>query len=617
VGQLSATTVATDAAGRAHFTYTAPKREAMPTGALPRAMLRVTSTDPAISETLPIDLDNRSTLSVTPSHLILPAQAGFHNQLSVHFEAPRGERGRAFTVHLRCGSSGGRLAPIAGGEGQSQLETKLASGVDNTLFYSWGGPLPQEQAVAETVSVEIPELKLHAETTFSVGIDLMLESVRLSWKGPFYPGMALPVEAALADRFHPGVDLAALLSDLKIEPELVLTEKSFAPLPLGSTLATQFLANLVHGVAGAFMPRGSITRGLPFADARQSKDGRWLLLWKDQPLAEAFPQVLPNDIGNYLFEIGLDPRLDGDPNPDLHTMTLQVSVQEIPPEEDIVFTFALPTAQAMAAYATPLKAFGVAWNVASQLHEGNPAQAVRELGKAYLLPKGNKWLAKLAKKKSLPYAQALMAELRERLPAATVAKLEAVMAREAAALDEPWVKGMIEQFDLDTVEGTVGAITNGVEGWLVKKAGIGPKPSANFWRWWAVDEAVAARPAPQLYDAARFFQQFLQDTGRYGVLIVSRRGLTNITATDAAGRPIPLQEGGQIFDHFGRHGRLLDHVVVIPFMRNEQFHIALAGEGDVPVKVFKVLGDGMNHGLLGGTGQPWEKELLVDGTAVR
>jgi hypothetical protein len=194
----------------------------MPEGAVCRATVRVAAGDPAISETLPIDLDNKSGLLLRAEHPILPGQSGFDNRLTLRFDTPRGERGRDYLVRLRCTSNRGRLARLAGVTGGETLELKLASGMDNTLVYRWSGPPPTERAVAETVTVEIPELQLHGETSFSVGIDLMLESVRIAWKGPFYPGMALPVEAALVDRFHPEADLATLLTGLKIEPALEL-----------------------------------------------------------------------------------------------------------------------------------------------------------------------------------------------------------------------------------------------------------------------------------------------------------------------------------------------------------------------------------------------------------
>lgn len=614
VGRLTGASAVTDAAGRARIAYVAPSRDAMPKGAVPRASVRVSAANPAVSDILRIDLDNSAALTLTAEHAILPAQPGFDNQLHVRFDAPRGERGREYRAVLRCTSDGGRLSSLAGGAGQRTLELKLASGVDNTLLYRWDGPSPQGQAVAETVTVEIPDLKRRADTSFSVGLDLMLESVRLSWKGPFYPGMVLPVEAVLVDRFHPNADLAALLAEHKIEPALTLKQKSYTPLPLGSTLGDRFLANLVHGVAGATIPHGSIIHDLPIAEVRRSKDGRWLMSAKAVDLKDAFPQVMPNDLGNYLFEAHLDPRLPGDPGEELHTASFQVEVREIPPEEEMVFTFALPTLQAMAAY-SPLKAGGLAWTVASHLHEGNPVEAARELGKAYLMPVANSYLADKAKKLGVPVAKALMAELRERLPAASYAKLEAAIARETAALDQPWAQGMIEQFDLDMVEQTVGAITDGVEGWAAEKAGIAPR--ASLWRWSLISDAVAAPVPPGLHDAARFFQDFLAGNGRYGVLVVSRRGLSDLSATDAAGRAIPLQERAQLFDRLGRHGLLLPNVAVIPFVRGEQFRVTLRGDGSASVKVFKVLADGIGHGQLGGDGQPWEKSLQVDGTRGR
>jgi hypothetical protein len=267
------------------------------------------------------------------------------------------------------------------------------------------------------------------------------------------------------------------------------------------------------------------------------------MLWQDQEPIDAMPRLTPYDIGNYLFEARLDPRLEGDPQPELHTASLQVEVSETPPEEEMLFTFLLPTIQSLSAFAPPAGMGKLAWTVSSHIHEGNYGEAARELGKEYLLSPLNDRITEKVTQKLAPWGEALVETLKERLPSATLTRIEDFVGRQAEALDQQWVEEAMEILDLDLIGNTVGAMTEAVEEQAAETFGYDAPPQTSFWRrLLTVNEAWAAKPAPGLYDAARFYQQFLRGTDRYGVLIVSRRGMTGLTATAADGRPIQLRE---------------------------------------------------------------------------
>ena len=586
LGELSEVQVITDESGIAQVEYTAPSAADWGDVESQRVEIQADCEPLGLRDTLYLDLVTQQPAHMAAQHQILPAHPDYPNRLTFTFDTPDKAWGKSFQAEASCSSQHGRLRLGTNPTGSRSLVLKEAiSGSENTIYYEWAGP-QLDAPIDEVLTLNIPDLQLECSVTFSVGMDLILDAVPLAWKGPFYPGLALPIKAMIKDRYHPEADLGQLLEDFEIEPVLTLEQTSYSPIAVGSVRDDRFLQNFIKGVTGATMPHGSLVHGVYSGTVKQTPEG-WLLIDRFESGLAELPRVTCHDMGSYLFTATLDPRFKGDATEQLHEASIQISIEQIPPDEEQFFTFLLPTMQAYLALYPGAESLGDLVEISAMAHEGKLKQALQDMGREFLLERVKDAATEYAKKKLGPAGDYLMEELEKRVSPTTYARLKKAMQETSDTLDNEDVEEVMDwlNLDVDVVGHVVGA---------------------------CVDSG-----ADHFEGRLGSLQTFLKGADTCGALVVVHDDQTEVKAMDASGAPWQPADP-QLFAN-RRHQRLYQgqQGTVIPFVKGETFELGLQGQGSAPVRIYKILGDGTLGGQLDYQGQAWEKTLTIDGRSVK
>jgi len=340
-GQLSADSIVTGPDGLASVEFTAGKPQEMSSQGKPmRHKVKILAENSEIGkDEVLVTIEEYSPLQVSASYGVMPALKGFENRISIKFGGP-GELqiGKGEKAVVSVSSKGGRLSAKSlkspGGETDGAavetLEMTVEPGVENFLYYVWQGEQPQNSAIAEVLSVEIPASQMNQSVQFRVGIDLALTG-----GGPIYsgamPGVFVPYKVYVHDRFDKDADLARIFADFGIEPRLLLRQTGYQPLS-AMDAEEDFYTRLAGHIQGAVSPGECLVRDVLVGGVLKESDGGWLLIWKDYEgeglKHDSLPGVIPWQRGTYHLELEFDPAWKGDAAAIDHKISLMPLIVE-------------------------------------------------------------------------------------------------------------------------------------------------------------------------------------------------------------------------------------------------------------------------------------------------
>ncbi|MBN1142573.1 MAG: hypothetical protein JXB25_12375 [Deltaproteobacteria bacterium] len=639
-GRLDKTSLVTGADGTATALFTAPEAATLKESRIRTARIEA-ACEGFNPDQAPIALNIYQDLSLAAEHAILPAGPDYANTLTFSFGAP-GENLTTTAYQAIVTSSSGQgafatPAQRAGGQaGTAQLKFAAVPRSPNTLYYHWAGPQPRDAAVAETVTVEIPQLRYRQSVTFSVGVDLTIQSARIPWQGPFFPFLLIPIRVEVADRFHPDADLAALFQTFAIDPEIHVRQTAYRAPPILTGLPGDELAQGEQLVAAAsrFVERASgpseagatsihdLHSSVPVKD----KEGRWLLMSREnagfsRTVEDAYPSVVPMRRGTFTYSVAFDPKFKGDASDTGHELTLDpVEVSLLGVREGRLGLFLMPTLKAiLSLHGGVGKTLGLA-EITLKVRNGDLRGAVVDAGVMLAGETAGNWAGDKMKN---AYRTAVKDHYKARIAAALGKPVEQLTAREtslALRLAKPYkLAAWVETVTGWAVEQ---AAAEGLDTVVPGQGRIGPPAFPETWLSLLVASAWAAAPAVPNSDpiaaALDFVQLLVKGYGpETGLLVVTRPGLSRLVARNAKGeslKPAPRS----VFGGTDPQAALFEgkQAVVIPFDAGTTLTLEMEGRGS-PVRLYKVLPGGTNAGVLDYQGQPWKKTLSIRGDRVR
>jgi len=386
-GTLSAMQLTTDAQGKAQVTYTAPTEDQIAQAGKKEASVTLTAREQKSGAQGSVTLNIRSrtsTMTAQVEHAILPAHPTYYNTIRFRFQAANKKDGSPYQAHIRTRQQGGALVKDKLQQGGTpSYEMAVWPNSDCAISYHWVGPASMMRAADEIITVEIPELGLKKEVTFSVGIDLAIVSVQRAYGGALLPLLWEPFHVYITDRFHPDADLAALLEQFHIKTDLDIEQTFYSPPPV-SPADTGFLSALFTKLEGS--AQGALRDAVIWAaggwEVQKQQDKRCILIQKGQyedgkPWIE-YPSIVFWERGSYQFQVTLKPGpVDADPRTNM-ALTEVYTIEDFRGMGDeVIHTVFLPSiefvAGALAGYAEglPLKFAFCLKGLAGDIHSGS------------------------------------------------------------------------------------------------------------------------------------------------------------------------------------------------------------------------------------------------------
>jgi hypothetical protein len=387
LGALSVLNATTDAQGQAQVIYTAPTEDQLAQQGKKEASVTIDARETATGAKDSTTLNIRSRVSamtVEAEHAILPAHPDFYNTIRFRFQAANKKDGSAYQARILTRQQGGALVKDSLQQGGTPTyEMAVWPNQECIVSYHWVGPASMMQAADEIITIEILELGLKKEVSFSVGIDLALVSVQRKYGGALLPLLWEPFHIYITDRFHPDVDLAALLAKFRIQPGLAIEQTSYAP-PAIDPAETGFLSALFTRLEGS--DANSLRNAVIWAggqwEVQKTADNRFVLMQKgrynDGTSWIDYPAIVFWERGSYQFKVALKPgAFDADPRTDT-ALTEVFTIEEFRGMGDeVVHTVFLPSieflAGALAGYteSLPLKFAFCLKGLSGDIHAGS------------------------------------------------------------------------------------------------------------------------------------------------------------------------------------------------------------------------------------------------------
>jgi hypothetical protein len=386
LGTLSALQLTTDAQGKAQVIYTAPTEEEMAPTVKKEVSVTVNAHEAAsgAKDSATLSIRSRtSAITAQVEHAILPAHPDYYNTIQFRFQAAGRKDGSPYQARIQARQQGGALVKDSLQQGGVQsYEMAVWPNQECSVSYHWVGPASMMRAADEIITIEVPELGLKKEVSFSVGIDLAIVSVQRKYGGTLFPLLWEPFNCYITDRFHPDVDLAALLDKFRIQPGLAIEQTSYAPPPV-SPADTGFLSALFTRLEGS--AQGALHDAVVWDggqwEVQKTPDNRFVLMQKGRyndgtPWID-YPAIVFWERGSYQFKATLKPgAFDADPRTDT-ALTEVFTIEEFRGMGDeVVHTVFLPSieflAGALAGYtqSLPLKFAFCLKGLAGDIHAG-------------------------------------------------------------------------------------------------------------------------------------------------------------------------------------------------------------------------------------------------------
>ncbi len=219
------------------------------------------------------------------------------------------------------------------------------------FYYHWIGPPAMTKAYNEGITMEIPELKLKKRVRFSVGVDLMVESIRMKYGSQIFPVIFEPITVSIRDRFHPKADLVKIFKAFGITIDLKINQAAHIGIPpepfqqgILSALMTAWEGSAVYPHVDPIMYDG------PLWGISKTSEGKYVIRSEDKGgdrrAFVQYPGVIVFERGTYQFEITISPGpFDADPRNN-KALTDIIEIKDFPSQgEEVVHTVLLPSIQ--------------------------------------------------------------------------------------------------------------------------------------------------------------------------------------------------------------------------------------------------------------------------------
>lgn len=413
LGTLSLQKMKTDSSGKATVIYTAPTDEEVAKTGKQQVDVYVNAKDSSSGVTGSELLHVRSTISdmtASTKHKILPAHSDYYNEIVFKLNASDKPDGNPYKAHVTAkGQYAALVRELYQPGGTNNLEMDVVNNRDCTFYYHWSGPPTMKQALDETVTIEIPALKLKKEVTFSVGIDLQMVSVQRAYGGDLFPIMWEPFHISAIDGFHPNEDLVALLKEFSIKTDLKIEQVNFTAAHVNPS-ETGFLSALItriEGISGSSLQDAVIWDAGKW-EVQKTRDMKYVLMQKgtyeDGKSWMEYPAIVFWERGTYQFKASMNPGpFDADPRNNT-VLTALYEVKEFRGfSDEVIHTVFMPSAEFLASALSgfskslPLKMAFCSKGLAGDLQGGKYSDAVADLFGCYIDVLGDSNVAKKIK----------------------------------------------------------------------------------------------------------------------------------------------------------------------------------------------------------------------------
>lgn len=157
-----------------------------------------------------------SPLRVSVAHPVFPVVQGISQKIEIELSSPSLKAGEEHRLHISSGSGMGILQ-LPGGPA-TKGEVRCRAGERVSIQYRWAGAVPTERPVAEKITVSAPDIGATEIVEFSIGVDLRVTEIRVPLRAE--SNKRGDIGLVVQDTLHPNADLAAMLQNLGIAPEL-------------------------------------------------------------------------------------------------------------------------------------------------------------------------------------------------------------------------------------------------------------------------------------------------------------------------------------------------------------------------------------------------------------
>ena len=356
LGHLTSARVITDLRGQAIVTYIAPTEKELAQTGKTEINIPIEATEAKSGQTSRVEIHVRSQkrrFATRVDHEILPAHPDYYNRISFAFKADRKPDASPYKalITIKRGGKGALVKNSGDKGGVRKLELVVFPYKRYSFYYHWVGPTAMMKAYDEAVTIEIPELQLRKTVQFSVGVDLMIESVQMKYGPHVFPVMFEPFNIYIKDNFHPKADLVKLFKDLDINIDLKINQVAHVGVPPDPT---------EHGILEALMTAWEGSSTYPHVESvvsdgpgwgiKKTRDGRYILwstgkgpngkIYVDYPGIDVFER------GTYQFEAAISPgKFDADPRNN-KAMTDTIEIKDFPYQgEELFHTVFLPSVE--------------------------------------------------------------------------------------------------------------------------------------------------------------------------------------------------------------------------------------------------------------------------------
>lgn len=356
LGQLSSLSVVTDSGGQAKVVYTAPTDEQLGKLGKEEVDVLVEATDVKTGKSSSVEIHVRSkhkAFATRIEHKILPAHPDYFNRISFAFRAANKPDASPYKalVTIQKGGYGALTKSNDDKGGTRKLELNVFPKKQYDFYYHWTGPAAMMKAYNEVVIIEIPELKLKRKVQFSVGIDLMIESVQMKYGNHVFPVMFEPFNIYIRDKFHPKADLVKIFKDFGINMDLKISQVAHVRVPPDPTQECILDALMTAWEGSSAYPHAEpIIYDGPMWGIKKTKNGRYII-WstgkdsKGKTFVE-YPGINVFERGTYQFEVKVSPgKFDADPRNN-NAITDTIEIKDFPSEAgELLHTVFLPSAE--------------------------------------------------------------------------------------------------------------------------------------------------------------------------------------------------------------------------------------------------------------------------------
>ncbi len=356
LGRLSLLKAVTDASGHVKVVYMAPTEEELEKLGKSEITIPIEATDVKTGASSIVKIHVRSKkekLLLRVKYDIIPGHPDYYNRISCFLKAANKPDGSPYkaVITISDGGYGALVRNKTGEKGRKKLVLDVLPNKDYDFYYHWAGPTAMERPRDELVTIEIPELKQKKKVRFSVGIDLMIESIRMKYGDSVFPVIFEPLNIYIRDRFHPKADLVRLFKDFGINLGLKIKQIAHDPVTPDPTQESIFATLLTEWEGTSFYPHVEpVIYDGPMWGIRETKHGDYLICFigkgVNNRIYVEYPGINVFERGTYQFQARIFPgKIDADPRNN-KAISGAIKIKDFPNEaEELLRTVFLPSAE--------------------------------------------------------------------------------------------------------------------------------------------------------------------------------------------------------------------------------------------------------------------------------